>query len=228
VAFRKNKVRDKNNAIDATCIGSTGKPSRLGSLPIRRFQAISHRQRNKKLKDSKVILITGPAGSGKTSLAERIAQNENWIHVSEDQHWVEIQKGHPAGGGRTPEEQRIVQPAVVLQVRELLSTGNNVVLEFINYENPPRPLIYYYEELQKDQCNILIKVLRPTELVIWERKKLRGREKDQNYDKELKNSRHQLSCLESTYIKDEWIIDKSNMTVEEVYTKYIYTFIQPL
>jgi adenylate kinase family enzyme len=178
------------------------------------------------LKDCKVILITGPAGSGKTSLANRIAQNENWIHVSEDFHWVEIKKGHPAGEGRTPEEQKIVQPAVVLQVKEQLSKGNNVVLEFINYENPPKPLIYYYEELQKNQCNILVKVLRPTEFVIWERKKLRGRENDQNYEKELKNARYQLGCLDSSYIKDEWVIDNSNMTVEEIYTKYFLAFIQ--
>jgi hypothetical protein len=96
-----------------------------------------------------------PSRSGKTSLAERIAKNENWIHVSEDVRWVEIKKGHPAGELRNPEEQRVVQPAVVLQIRDLLSKGNSVVLEFINYENSPKPLIYYYEELGKAQCNIL-------------------------------------------------------------------------
>lgn len=177
------------------------------------------------MKDSKVILITGPAGSGKTLLAERIAQNENWIYVSEDLHWVEIKKGHPAGESRTPEEQRIVQPAVLLQIKELLAKGNHVVLEFINYENPPGPLIYYYEELQKDHRNILVRVLRPTEFVVMERKKKRGRENDQNYEEELKNAKHQLACLESSYIKNEWMIDNSNMTLEEVYTNYILGFI---
>src|SRR5215207_7144093 len=102
----------------------------------------THRTRLKgmKLKDRKTILITGPAGSGKTSLAERIAQNEDWTHVSEDVHWVEIKKGRPVDEGRTPDEQRIVQSAVVLQVEALLSKGKSVVLEFINYENPPKPL----------------------------------------------------------------------------------------
>ena len=179
-----------------------------------------------KLKDRKVILITGPAGSGKTSLAERIAQNENWIHVSEDLHWVEIKQGHPAGELRTPEEQRIVQPAVVLQIRELLSKGNSAVLEFINYENPPRPLIYYYEVLGKVQCNILVKVLRPSEKVIMARKKIRGRADDQDYEEELKNARHQLACIESSYIEDEWIIDNSDMTVEEVYAKCFLAFVE--
>ena len=177
------------------------------------------------MKDSKVILITGPAGSGKTSLAERIAQNENWIHVSEDLHWVEIKKGHPAGELRTREEQRIVQPAVLLQIKELLARGNHVVLEFINYENPPGPLLYYYEELQKAHADILVRVLRPAEWVIMERKKMRGREEDQDYEQELKNTRHQLACLESSYIKTEWLIDNSNRTVEEVYTESILGFI---
>jgi adenylate kinase family enzyme len=179
-----------------------------------------------KLKDRKAILITGPAGSGKTSLAERIAQNENWIHVSEDLHWIEIKKGHPAGEYRTPEEQRIVQPAVVLQIRDLLSKGKSVVLEFINYENPPKPLIYYYEELGKVQCNILVKVLRPSEQVIMTRKQIRGRADDQDYEEELKNTRHQLACLESSYIEDEWIIDNSEMTVEEVYARCFLGFVE--
>ena len=179
-----------------------------------------------KLKDRKVILITGPAGSGKTSLAERIAQNENWIHVSEDLHWVEIKKGHSAGEGRTPEEQRIVQPAVVHQIRDLFSKENNVVLEFINYENPPNPLIFYYEELLKDSNQIFVAVLRPNESVIMERKKKRGRANDQDYEKELKNARHQLACLESIYIREEWAIDSSDMTVEEIYAKYILAFVE--
>ena len=179
-----------------------------------------------KLKDSKVILITGPAGSGKTSLAERIAQNDNWILVSEDAHWVEIKQGHPAGELRTPEEQSLVQPAVVLQTRAWLSKGKSVVLEFINYEDPPRPLLYYYEALGKVPCTILVKVLRPSEKVIMDRKKIRGRADDQDEELELINTRHQLACTESGYIEDEWILDNSDLTVEELYSRYFLAFVE--
>ena len=177
--------------------------------------------------NSKVILITGPSGSGKTSLAERIAQNENWVLVSEDLFWAEIKEGHPAGEGRTTEEQSVVQPAVMRQIRWLLSNSKNVVLEFINYENPPKPLIYYYEELLKDTSQICVVALRPNEAVIWERKKKRGRANDQDFERELKNARHQLACLESSFIKEEWAIDSSNMTVEEIYAKCILYFVEP-
>lgn len=175
----------------------------------------------------KVILITGPAGSGKTSLAERIAQNENWVLVSEDIHWGEIKQGRQ-GGGRTPEEQNIIQPAVVHQIRDLLCKGNNVVLEFLNYENPPRPLIHYYEKLLGDAGKVFVVVLKPDESAIWERKRKRGRLDDQNYEKELKNARHQLASLESSYIKEKWIIDSSSLTVEEIYTKYIRDFVEEI
>ena len=86
---------------------------------------------------SKAILITGPSGSGKTSLAERIAQNERWIHISEDLHWAEIKKDHPEGEDRTPEEQKIVQRAVVLQIRELFSKGKALCLNSLIMKTLP-------------------------------------------------------------------------------------------
>lgn len=61
-----------------------------------------------------------------------------------------------------------------------------LVFEFINYEDPPKPLIYYYEE--------------------------------------LKNPRHQLACIASSSIADEGIINNSEMTVEEVYTRCFPAF----
>jgi len=42
----------------------------------------------------------------------------------------------------------------------------------------------------------------------------------------LKNTRHQLACTESSYIEDEWIIDNSEMTVEEVYARCFLAFVE--
>ena len=38
----------------------------------------------------KVLLIAGPAGVGKTTTAQRIAQNAGWVLISEDDAWVAI------------------------------------------------------------------------------------------------------------------------------------------
>ena len=80
--------------------------------------------------------------------------------------------------------------------------------------------------LLKDTNQIFVVVLRPNESVIMERKKKRGRANDQDYEKELKNTSHQLACLESIYIREEWAIDSSDMTVEEIYAKYIPAFVE--
>jgi hypothetical protein len=58
------------------------------------------------------------------------------------------------------------------------------------------------------------------------RKKSRGRTDDQDEEQELKNTRHQLACIQSSYIEDEWILDNSEMTVEEVYAQCFLAFVE--
>jgi uridine kinase len=107
----------------------------------------------------KVIIIAGPAGSGKTTTALRIAQNNNWSVISEDEFWVEIKKGHPEGEMRTPEEESIIQKKTLDKVLAMLASGSNVVLEFILYQNPPTPIIFYQTELERRNIEVLIRLL---------------------------------------------------------------------
>jgi len=76
--------------------------------------------------------------------------------VSEDDYWVKIKEGHPWGELRTPEEQSAVQEEVVRRVVDLVTRRKNVVLEFILYEDPPRPLMNYQSALHRGTFRLLL------------------------------------------------------------------------
>lgn len=172
----------------------------------------------------KVIIIAGPAGSGKTTTAWRIAQNTNWSVISEDEFWVEIKKGHPEGELRTPEEESIIQRKTLDKVISKLASGSNVVLEFILYQNPPTPIIFYQTELEHRNIEVVIRVLKPTEGIIWNRKQKRGRSWDKDEITQREYAKQQLSCLESEYIKEEWVIDNSVYDIDSVYETHFREF----
>jgi len=44
----------------------------------------------KLLPSQKVLLIAGPAGSGKTSMGQRVAKVDGWYHLPEDRVWDEL------------------------------------------------------------------------------------------------------------------------------------------
>jgi adenylate kinase family enzyme len=167
-----------------------------------------------------VLLLTGPAGSGKTSLGARIAASPGWKHLSEDDYWVKIKQGHPAGELRTPEEQAIVQAKVT---RDLLSTligGTRVVLEFVLYEDPPRPLLRYQKLLSEKEIPFTTSVLRPTLDELLVRIRARGREQECDLMSLRSNAEHQIACLSSPLIRSHWLIDPTRDSVEELYAKH--------
>jgi adenylate kinase family enzyme len=167
-----------------------------------------------------VVLLAGPAGSGKTSLGARIAATPGWTHLSEDDYWVRIKEGHPAGALRTPEEQAIVQAEVIRDLLSTLIAGNKVVLEFILYEDPPRPLLAYQKALSEREIPFMTSVLRPTldELLVRIRK--RGRDDERDIMSLRSNAEHQIACIASPLIRSHWLIDPTGDTLEETYAKH--------
>ena len=87
-----------------------------------------------------VVLITGPMGTGKSSLAQHLAHRCGWESISEDTFWVENGWG---SGLRSPEQEDRVQRQVVDLILERCWSGRSVVLEFILYSEPPNPLSAY-------------------------------------------------------------------------------------
>ena len=175
---------------------------------------------------AQVLLLAGPGGAGKTSTAARIAQHPLWEHVSEDDYWVRIKEGHPWGELRTPTEQRIVQDEVGRRVIDLVMRHMNVVLEFILYEDPPHPLLNYQHVLTSRDIPFTTRILRPSADAVLQRMKMRGRARDADLEKRRAQAQHQLRCLASTYIQHDWLIDTSDLSLEEVYARHFQTLVE--
>ena len=173
-----------------------------------------------------VLLLAGPGGAGKTSTAARIAQHPHWEHVCEDDYWVKIKEGRPWGELRTPAEQRIVQSEVVERVLGLVTRRKNVVLEFILYEDPPHPLLNYQRVLASHDIPFTTRILRPSADAVLRRMKLRGRPRDADLEKRRVQAEHQLRCLASPCIQTAWLIDTSDISLEEVYARYFQAIVE--
>jgi len=173
-----------------------------------------------------VLLLAGPGGAGKTSTAARIAQDPDWEQVSEDDYWVKIKEGHPWGELRTPEEERIVQDKVVRRVIELLARKKNVLLEFILYEDPPHPLLSYRSALTSRGIPFTTRILRPSADEVLRRMKMRGRPRDADMEKRRAQAEQQLRCLATPHIQRDWVIDTSDIPLEEVYATHFQAIVE--
>jgi predicted kinase len=163
-----------------------------------------------------VILLVGPAGSGKTSLAPLIAKNDSWVHISEDDIWNEI--GHPPHALRTDAGQQVVHARAEEKITNAIARGLNVVYDFLVYEDPPFRIAAYEDALRRHQVPFVTRVLRPSVESILERQRTRGRPSDHDVEGRRHDAEHQLTCLAS--IDAEQVIDTSNETPEETYERH--------
>jgi adenylate kinase family enzyme len=176
------------------------------------------------LPSQKVLLIAGPAGAGKTSLAQRVAAVPGWIHISEDRLWDEIK--HPPHEARSSEDKESkIQPLALEYIKEALRQGNSVVLEFIVYETPPQPIIRYQKELRELGIPFATKVLRPEVEKILERKAARGDIGDAEH--QLFNTRLQVRSLSSEFIDSSWVVDSTKESLEETYQRHFAKIVEP-
>ena len=173
-----------------------------------------------------VLLLAGPGGAGKTSTAARIARHPDWEQVSEDDYWVKIKEGHPWGELRTPKEERIVQDEVVRRVIELVAGKRNVVLEFIIYEDPPHPLLNYRNVLTSLGIPFITRILSPSADEVLRRMKMRGRRRDADLEKRRAQAEQQLRCLASPHIQHDWVIDTSDIPLEDVYATHLQPIVE--
>lgn len=168
--------------------------------------------------DIKILLITGPAGSGKTTLAEFASKKLGWTKISEDDFWVK----HSWSGIRTDEQEATVQQEVINELLTIVDRNESVVLEFILYKKPPNPLSNYQDQLKKNGIRFKTVALKPSIESIKKRLIHRGRANDlENLNERLINAKNQIDLLDSDFIDSSWIMNSSEMTVEQIFEQIV-------
>lgn len=108
----------------------------------------------------KVILLTGPGGAGKSTIAELIAKNCGYIFIDGDQEDTEF---FPDGGQWLPENRGKLIKAhdkILFKTQQLVKDGKKVVVDYIIFGN----YLEYIEKFKKAFGDDLdVKVLFPSE-----------------------------------------------------------------
>jgi hypothetical protein len=111
-------------------------------------------------------------------------------------------------------------------VIDLVTRKKNVVLEFILYEDPPQPLLNYQNALASGDIPFTTRILRPSADEVLQRMKVRGRTRDADLEKRRAQAEQQLRCLASPYIQSDWIIDTSDLPLEEMYARHFQAIVE--
>jgi adenylate kinase family enzyme len=164
-----------------------------------------------------VILIAGPAGAGKTTMAKRIGNEPGWVALSEDEFWDRLPREPHTF--RTDVEKAIVQGMVADAAIELLERGERVAIEFIVYEDPPQPIQFYATMLAEAGYQVAVRVLRPSVAALLDRQAKRGNSHDTEVSVDIRRgfAEQQVRCLNSQAIEAKWVIDSSELSVDELY-----------
>ena len=164
-----------------------------------------------------VILIAGPAGAGKTTMAKRIGNEHGWIALSEDEFWNRLPREPHTF--RTDIEKAIVQGMVADAAIEHLERGERVAIEFIVYEDPPQPIQFYASILAEAGYQVVVRVLRPSVAALLERQAKRGNAHDMEVSVDIRRgfAEQQVRCLNSQGIEAAWVIDSSELSIDDVY-----------
>jgi adenylate kinase family enzyme len=173
-----------------------------------------------------VILIAGPAGAGKTTMAKRIGNEPGWVALSEDEFWNRLPREPHTF--RTDVEKAIVQGMVTDAAIELLERGERVAIEFIVYEDPPQPIQFYATILAEAGYQVAVRVLRPSVAALLDRQAKRGNSHDTEVSVDIRRgfAEQQVRCLSSQAIEAKWVIDASELSVDDVYATYFAHLIE--
>jgi len=110
-----------------------------------------------------VLLLTGTAGSGKSTVAQALAGRHGWLRVCEDDIWrAQYGKDRGAFGSNEHRAKRAAVHNIALsRVGQGLAEGNNVVLEATLHQAPPEAFDEYRAALEARGASWRLCVLHP-------------------------------------------------------------------
>lgn len=103
-----------------------------------------------------VIVIAGPAGTGKTTLSKMLCKHYNCDYISEDELTKEIFPDTCINIDNYPDKLKIVSSQLLKRIKEIFDSGKYVVVDRINLEKE------FIEEIKKAfYKHLIIKILWP-------------------------------------------------------------------
>ena len=152
-------------------------------------------------------------------MGRRVAEYPGWYHLPEDKVWDELPR--QAHTPRTDEEKAVVQARALGYIEAQLKDGKSVVVDFIVYEDPPQPILFYREALSKLGVPVHIKVLRPSVDELIRRQALRANAHDTEVAESDRRTyaENQVRCLSSMHIDPSWVVDPTGLSIEDVYQR---------
>lgn len=169
------------------------------------------------IKKPVVLIVTGPCGSGKTTITDLIVQNQNFTRICGDDIKDELFPG-VVKIDEFPKDLEKVYQEIFCRAKKHFSNGENVVIDYVILGK--HRIDDYQRTFSK---NLIIRVLLSSKEVIIKRDLLRecwtSGEKCVNT---LYDSFNKLK----DYIGIDNYIDSSEDTPEETYMKYFHNLIE--
>lgn len=111
----------------------------------------------------RLLILTGTCGSGKSTVAQLLAEKHGWTRVSEDDHWqARYHKNRGPLGSEEHRQKRLeIRREVVSRVYSAVSEGRSVVVDAICHEGIPDAWSDYRDLLGCVGVESVVRVLHP-------------------------------------------------------------------